>query len=371
VLGVSREGSAVYFAAAGVLAGNENEHHEKAESGREVANLYEWYQPSEGVAKTTFISGLVNTIGRNGDERDWRDLLAGVYPGLQRSSRLTPDGETLLFASVERLSEYGNAGDCEGVDPCSELYRYRAGAEGGVGSLVCVSCDPDGAPPVSNALLEGASGATLRPNFEAVLTRNLSEDGDRVFFQTADPLLPAVDTNKQTDVYEWEADGEGGCRSDALDDGCLYLISSGTSSEQSYFGDASANGEDVFFFTRQALVPSDTDESVDVYDARACKEGDASCKEPPQTKEGEAVCSGEGCAEATAPVPPLAGPASATFSGSGNHAPPAPTGPPKSLTRAEKLAKALKACRTKRNKGKRERCERQARKAYAAKRARG
>jgi hypothetical protein len=76
-------------------------------------------------------------------------------------------------------------------------------------------------------------------------------------------------------VYEWEAYGEGSCASIAQDGGCLYLISSGTSSEQSYFGDASANGNDVFFFTRQALAPTDDDDLVDVYDAHECLEHEA------------------------------------------------------------------------------------------------
>ena len=34
------------------------------------------------------------------------------------------------------------------------------------------------------------------------------------------------------------------------------------------FLDASASGDDVFFATRERLAPTDTDELVDVYDAR-------------------------------------------------------------------------------------------------------
>ena len=50
--------------------------------------------------------------------------------------------------------------------------------------------------------------------------------------------------------------------------GCLYLISTGQSAQPSYFGDASTDGTDVFFFTRQSLVGQDQDENYDVYDAR-------------------------------------------------------------------------------------------------------
>src|SRR5271163_515189 len=147
-------------------------------------------------------------------------------------------------------------------DVCSS--DLRPGPEGAPGRLTCVSCNPKReTPPVGDALLTGEGGG-VGPASEAALTRNLSENGQRVFFDTPDALLD-TDTNTGTspgcegeetgcDVYEWEADGEGSCRSETQDEGCLYLISSGTASEQSYFGDASANGNNIFFFTRQALV---------------------------------------------------------------------------------------------------------------------
>ena len=74
------------------------------------------------------------------------------------------------------------------------------------------------------------------------------------------------------DVYEWEADGTGSCRSRAQNGGCLYLLSSGTGSEQrkddSYYGDSSVSGDDVFIFTSHQLVPQDQDQLVDAYDVR-------------------------------------------------------------------------------------------------------
>ena len=104
------------------------------------------------------------------------------------------------------------------------------------------------------------------------MTRNLSEDGSRVFFQTQEALVPQ-DKNGQTDVYEWEREGAGSCEHasasfSASNGGCLYLISTGESDKPSYFGDASANGSNVFFFTRQSLVGQDRDENYDIYDAR-------------------------------------------------------------------------------------------------------
>jgi hypothetical protein len=253
---------------------------------------------------------------------------------------------------------------------------------------------------LGEALLAGESGDGGPQHQETGLSRNLSEDGERVFFQTPDPLVAAdSDTGVNPtcvprgggviatgcDVYEWEAVGEGSCESEAQDGGCLYLISGGTSSEQSYFLDASADGDDVFFFTREALVPTDTDANVDAYDARV--DGLEKVKPPlecpppevfnPTTKRcQEPECFGE---EECLPQPPLpptfALPSSLTLTGTGNLAPPveekpAPGKSAKKLTNAQKLAKSLKACR-KKPKKKRAACEKQARHKYAAAKKKG
>jgi hypothetical protein len=148
----------------------------------------------------------------------------------------------------------------------------------------------------------------------SVQTRNLSADGNRVFFSTPDKLK-ATDTNGVEDVYEWEADGSGTCHGESENGGCLYLISSGTSPLPSKLLDASESGGDVFFFTSQPLVGQDQDELVDVYDAR---EGGGIAAQNPAP---ESICaSGEAC------KPPLGAPPASTSpaapSGEGN-APPA------------------------------------------------
>ena len=66
-------------------------------------------------------------------------------------------------------------------------------------------------------------------------------------------------------VYEYEPSGEGSCASEP---GCVALISSGTSEHESAFLDASEGGDDAFFLTAAQLVAQDTDNSLDVYDAR-------------------------------------------------------------------------------------------------------
>ncbi len=72
------------------------------------------------------------------------------------------------------------------------------------------------------------------------------------------------DTNREADVYEWEAQGSGGC---AKAVGCVALISSGRAAGGGRLVDASADGDDVFFVTDGSLVGTDPG-AFDVYDAR-------------------------------------------------------------------------------------------------------
>ncbi len=331
-----------------------------------------------GSATTTFVSTLMNP----GDAPNWSDKVGQVFENSHKTARVTPDGTTLLFSSSLPLTSYDNEGR-------KELFRYRAAPEGAPGSLVCVSCDPSGAPPLEDALLAGQGGSPSATPSEPTLSRNLSSDGDRVFFETPDPLVSQdenTDANPTCypsgnvtvtgcDVYEWEADGEGTCESVAQDGGCLFLISSGKSSEQSYFGDASANGDDIFFFTREALVSTDTDHNVDVYDACVdCGKQQRPECEPgaalnPHTEECEEACeNAKTCKPPPPKLPEELHPGSAVFSGPGNLVPPIePAEKPKpELTTAQRLAAALKVCK-KRPKAKRARCDASARRKYTPK----
>jgi hypothetical protein len=156
-----------------------------------------------------------------------------------------------------------------------------------------------------------------------VLTRNLSADGSRVFFETSEALV-SRDVNGQTDVYEWEADGTGTCTSangtfDSASGGCLFLISTGQSGQASHFGDASVDGSDVFFLTRQALVSQDQDENGDVYDARV---GGGMPGQNPLP--AVSSCAREACGAPGEAPPAFGSPASVSVLGPGNLAPLAP-----------------------------------------------
>src|SRR5262249_27571980 len=111
--------------------------------------------------------------------------------------------------------------------------------------------------------------------------------------------MVAQDTNGQQDLYEWEG-------------GRIRLISTGTSSAGSSFAGASANGDDVYFLTRQSLVGQDTDDNVDLYDARV--DGGL----PSQNPSPQQPCAGDDCNPPAATAPTATPAASITFSGPPN-----------------------------------------------------
>jgi hypothetical protein len=86
----------------------------------------------------------------------------------------------------------------------------------------------------------------------------------------------------------------------------------GKEPEPSFFADASANGDDVFFFTVSQLVGQDRDELLDVYDASV--EGGLAYQNAVEGK----PCEPETCKGTPSEAPPTQVPGSASFSGSGN-----------------------------------------------------
>ena len=213
----------------------------------------------------------------------------------------TRDGRFLMFGSSAKVTGYDSNGQ-------SELYRYDADlpvSEGGgvQENPVCVSCNQNGVAPLVGS--EFDRSAFIGGNPAGTPPRPISEDGQYVFFDTAELLVPLA-TNGKVDVYEWEADGAGSCKEPK---GCVSLIGSGQDPTSSFFLDSSEDGSNMFLGTHVQLVTRDTDTEGDLYDAR--KGG------------GEAVHAGTGPCEGDACDNPPAGPvfqtpASFTFSGAGN-----------------------------------------------------
>jgi hypothetical protein len=308
VLGSSSDGSYLYFVANGVLAPGAKPGNCQVNGGASEGNcnLYLYH-----AGATSFIASLYRCTGGGCDDLDWAPRTV-VSSSSLKQARVSANG-VLLFRTAQSLTGYETRNGCEGsgggsVGRCNEYYRFDPRNE----ELSCVTCDPTGALPNGGARLE-----SIREVFEAgvrspILTRNISSDGSRVFFDSPDPLVPE-DTNGVVDPYEWEADGSGSCESSTANGGCLYLLSSGTSPHSSFLGDVSASGNDAFIFTDQQLVPVDKDQLTDVYDARVGG-GLASQSPPPAAP----PCEGEACKGASTAAPDQSSPGSASFSGPGN-----------------------------------------------------
>jgi hypothetical protein len=336
-LGASRDGNDVYFVANGRLApGTTLGNCTIGQTVTGSCNLYMAHLEDGHAPAIKFIRRLeasASSVFVSLNQNAWEPLVR--HSAIQtKASRVAADSGALLLSSNQQLTSYENHG-------VAELYRYSPQTF----ALTCVSCNPTGAAPVGQALLQawmGEEGILGHVQPLPFLTRNISANGDRVFFQTPDKLVGA-DVNGEsgcpllgregeiheipacTDVYEWEAPDSASptdtCSASspsysAQDEGCIYLISSGTSTSYSLFGDADEEGENVFFFTESALVPQDTDQLIDVYDAHV-NGGLASQQGSPPTPE----CTAEGCraAASAAASQPSAG--SSSFSGPGNAKP--------------------------------------------------
>jgi hypothetical protein len=349
VLGVSgagEDGSHVYFAAEGVLAGANAE---GASPTPGAPNLYA-YEPDPahaGAYRTTFIATLAAS-----DSCDWIEIECTGNTGNGLTARVSANGAFIGFTSTAQVTGYDNT-DANTHNPDNEIYLYDAATE----TLGCASCDPSGAAPTSGA---GIHPPVTPYNFSALTDaypqRYVSDSG-QVFFTSAEALLP-TDTNAEPDVYEYEG-------------GELHLISSGSSDEASYVLDASVNGGDVFFETSQQLLGAARDAAYAIYDARV----EGGFPEPSASPGGGPPCeSAEACKPAPGEPPIESFLASSAFSGAGNLVAPGGRGsnPPgvkpksKPLTRAQKLAKALKVCAKDKKKSKRAKCQKQAKQKYGA-----
>jgi DNA-binding beta-propeller fold protein YncE len=335
VLGASEDASYVYFVADGVL-GDGAAHGARRGDCEQVpgaistgtCNLYLWHDGT--ISLVAVLSGE--------DNPDWGGEAYALSFGGQ-TSRVSPDGRYLAFMSDRSPTGYDNH-DARSGKPDEEVFLYHAAADrGGEGTLVCPSCNPTGARPSGveyadlNGKLAGGTGiwaettwiAANIPTWTAFFTsearyqpRYLSDSG-RLFFNAADSLVPQ-DTNANQDVYQYEpSSGEdvppadscalGSSTYGPASRGCVSLISSGTSKDESAFLDASESGNDVFFLTAARLSFRDVDSAFDVYDARVGG-GEAAPVKPVE-------CAGDACQQPAVP-PDHPTPGTALLNGPGN-----------------------------------------------------
>jgi hypothetical protein len=329
VIGAAEDGGSLYFVANGALTSGAV-HGDCASNvgvGSGECNLYRYDTATETTSLVAVLSGR--------DFPDW----AGQSPqnlGFL-TSRVSPDGRYLAFMSSRPLTGYDNRDAKTGVRD-QEVFLYDSQAPP-ADALLCASCNPSGARPrgvfddgqFPGLLVDRPANwknLTLAANIpgwtkvalpSALYQSRYLSDSGRLFFNAADALVPQ-DSNGTFDVYEFEfPQGPGQPASNTCtaaastyspnSGGCVSLITSGTSPEESAFMDASESGDDVFFLTASRLTPKDVDTAPDLYDARVGG-GEAEVVKPVE-------CSGDACQQPAVP-PNDPTPGSLTFSGAGN-----------------------------------------------------
>jgi hypothetical protein len=279
---VSADGSTAYFVSPTALSVEPNPQGALPVSGEE--NLY---RSQEGAVD--FV-GTVTAVDVEGVDIDiggekgaglglWiRSVLSGQP--VVNSSRSTDDGSALLFESRAHLTDYDPKGH-------REIYRYDAVGD----TLQCLSCNPTGTAQGDATL----ASYNIQPLDQEPLTlyaylENLTAGGSRAVFQSTEPLALG-DTDGLQDVYEWEEDGSGSCRTPG---GCVYLLTAGASVEPDYLVGTTPSGNDVFVRSADLLLPAeDPDDTPSIYDARV-NGGFQSSGSP-------AECLGETCQPAARP----------------------------------------------------------------------
>jgi hypothetical protein len=384
VLGVSEDGTYVYFAAGGALTSGVNSRGEVATTrkceeggGSETegvlpagigCNLYVIHYDGTEWEAPVFIAALAKrddrlAVEKLNDPLSGSDAFAGDWiPDLgSRTAETTPDGRNLVFESTQRLTGYDNSnvGNDQGGEGGVEVFEFNTATK----RLACASCDPSGTPP--NAALQSGIKPSFAPyvpvsSSNTFMHRWINNAGDAVFFDSSQPLVSG-DGNGTQDVYEWAAEGSPSCAvATSKYGGCVFLLSGGESTDFSFLVDVSESGNDVFLTHRGQLDGvGPVAPKVHLYDLRI---------------DGGYTEAGSGCAGATCATAPPAPtvvptPSSVALAGIGNFSP-QPVALPKPKTaaqiRAERLGKALKACKANHKKSKKRRvaCERLAKKRY-------
>ena len=296
IAGTSEDLTRVYFADTKALPGSgANERGQSAQEGQPNLYLY------EAGAGTRFIATLLPGDGLAEGLGDW-----AAAPS-RRGAEASPGGRYLAFGSRAQLSGYDSTGPCERSNEggwkdssCAQVFLY----DSVTGQLTCPSCNPTGEAPRGPSTL---SRIHAEPSWQPQ-PRYLTDSG-RLYFDSQDRLSPRDANGRVEDVYEYEPSGAGSC---ARAGGCVSLITPGSGSVDSNFLALDETGANVFFTTRERLVLSDTDELVNVYDAREAGGFAAAESETTQPE-----CQGEACQPSPeAPSQPNLG--STALRGAGN-----------------------------------------------------
>jgi hypothetical protein len=309
VVGISEDGSYVYFSAAGQLVPGQG-HTEAENTTNKEANVFAYHEGT-----LSYVATITNTeagvLGGGALASEMVDAINGELGLLYMAARVSPNGQYLLLASKRKLTAYDNR-DAESGKAEDYLYEYHYTT--GAPAVTCVSCNPSGARVHSAAAedtnLYGALGP-YRENRAGGIVHNLLDDG-RVFFTADGALAPATQTPGTLHAYEFVPAGVEGCvplappeGTEPFEEGCVGLLDNGLSAFPTYLVGASEDGENVYITTPEKLDEGDGDTIRDLYDARVdggryhppvspeCEENGVDC----QTEKGSELDKGKRASE--------------------------------------------------------------------------
>jgi hypothetical protein len=237
-------------------------------SGRDVI-----FSTTEAIAGTGDADAVIDWFDRRADG-SLRLVTPGTAVGMSQGflgQSISADGSRISFDTGESLlaADGDAASDTYTVSTDGPPYALitggttdpvpagmnRAGDQWTFSSTTAlVPADADTAQDVYQRDLDGSlhliSGGSANTGASAAMAR---DDGGSVVFITSEKLLPADGDTTASDLYERRANGT------------LRLISGGTSdANPATFAGTNLDGS-VLFFTNEALVPADTDATVDMY----------------------------------------------------------------------------------------------------------
>ncbi len=304
------DGSHVYFVSKSVLAvlaKTKNENEEEAKAGEWNLYVYDTVSKETDFIARTLPGGSESQIG----EGLHVEAQVNGCPSAELKETEEPGcegGRFFVFTTAAHITPGDTAAG-------RQVFEYDANT----GRLARVSTGEGGYANNGNGNALGASIAPFEPAanygdpqpelFEEN-ARAVSDDGSTVVFSSSGALSPRAVNDLQpqqpgpVDVYESH-------------DGRVSLISTGhslTSDEQPAI---THSGRDVFFTSTEDILPQKSDGLEGLFDARI--EGGF-----PAALVEEGGCNGDACQGPPSVPNLLAAPASATFSGLGNPAPPAP-----------------------------------------------
>jgi hypothetical protein len=233
-------------------------------------------------------------------EHTWGDFGLGADV-FRPQVRVTPDGHSVVFVSHNPELLPPSMPICaEEHGPAPCSQLIHYNYD--ADQNVCVSCGDSGATIATEASnFTQYHDAGLPSGVVGVLHRSHPLTNDgSKVFFNTRSALVPQDTNGQVDVYVYD-----------VPSGSVRLLSTGQSNTGSYFAEATPDGSDVFITTRQQLVRMDIDRNADLYDVRVGG-GIAAQDEPPPFQ-----CVGDSCLSPINP-PNDPTPSSSSFDGKGN-----------------------------------------------------